>query len=396
MAAPDTSTVEESFLSRLRAVLPAQRPVALHEPHFDTNESLYVQECISTGWVSSVGKYVDRFERDLAQATGSRHAVVVANGTSALHVALVLAGVRTDDEVIVPALSFVATANATSHCGAVPHFADSDERTLGLDPGALREYLHFTAERSAGGWRNKATGRRLAAIVPMHAFGHPADLDGLVALAADFGLPLVEDAAESLGSLYHGRHTGTFGVCGALSFNGNKIVTTGGGGALLIQDEALARHAKHVTTTAKLPHRWEFVHDEVAWNFRMPNLNAALGCAQLERLELFMHAKRTLAERYQQAFATEPRLQVVAEPANCRSNYWLVALKLQEPSLALRDRLLTLANDEGIMVRPVWRLLNSLTMYRDCPSAPLPVARRLEGAILNVPSSPILAMEGTA
>jgi perosamine synthetase len=386
------TTIEDSFLSGLRSVLPAQRPVALHEPRFVANESRYVQECISTGWVSSVGKFVDRFERDLAVATGSRHAVVVANGTAALHVALVLAGVKSGDEVIVPALSFVATANAASHCGAVPHFADSDEHNLGLDPVALREYLRSATERSAGGWRNKATGRRLAAIVPMHAFGHPADIDGLLALCADFGVPLVEDAAESLGSLYHGRHTGTFGLCGALSFNGNKIVTTGGGGALLIQDDALARHAKHITTTAKLPHRWEFSHDEVAWNFRMPNLNAALGCAQLERLDEFIRAKRVLAQRYQHAFAGEPRLQVVAEPADCRSIYWLVALKLRDASMELRNRLLTLANDEGIMVRPVWRLLNSLPMYRDCPSAPLPVAKRLESAILNVPSSPALVL----
>jgi perosamine synthetase len=389
-------SLEQSFLARVTRVLPAQRPIALHEPSLQANESAYVQECISTGWVSSVGKFVDRFERDLAAFTGSRHAIVVANGTVALHVSLVLAGVQPGDEVLVPALSFVATANAASHCGAVPHFVDSDEHNLGMDPGALRDHLRRVAERSTGGWRNKATGRRLAAVVPMHAFGHPADIDGLVAVCADFGMPLVEDAAESLGSLYHGRHTGTFGQIGALSFNGNKIVTTGGGGALLIQDDALARRAKHLTTTAKLPHRWEFSHDEVAWNFRMPNLNAALGCAQLEQLEGFLAAKRTLAQRYHQAFADDDRFEVVMEPADCRSNYWLVALRLRDASLETRDRLLALANDAGIMVRPVWRLLNSLPMYRDCPRAPLPVAERLERAIINVPSSPFLGMGSAA
>lgn len=385
--------LEHRFLARLQSVLPAQRPIALHEPNFGGNESAYVQECVSTGWVSSVGKFVDRFEKDLAEATGSRHAVVVSNGTSALHVALALAGVAAGDEVLVPALSFVATANAVSHCGATPHFVDSCDTTLGLDPQALRAHLGRVAEKTAGGWRNKATGRRLAAVVPMHAFGHPVDIDGLMAVAGDFGIPVVEDAAESLGSLYHGRHTGTFGVCGSLSFNGNKIVTTGGGGALLIQDAALAARAKHLTTTAKRPHRWEFVHDEVAWNYRMPNLNAALGCAQMERLPAYVEAKRRLALRYEAAFAGDPQLTLVTEPAGCRSNYWLNAVKVQGADLALRDKLLALANDSGIMVRPVWRLLNSLPMYRECPAAPLPVAEHLERTLINLPSSPGLAME---
>ncbi len=229
----------------------------------------------------------------------------------------------------------------------------------------------------------------------MHAFGHPVDIDGLMAVAGDFGIPVVEDAAESLGSLYHGRHTGTFGVCGSLSFNGNKIVTTGGGGALLIQDPALAARAKHLTTTAKLPHRWEFVHDEVAWNYRMPNLNAALGCAQMERLQAYVEAKRRLALRYEAAFADDPRLKLVTEPAGCRSNYWLNAVQVQGADLALRDKLLALANDSGIMVRPVWRLLNGLPMYRECPAAPLPVAEHLERTLVNLPSSPALAMEAT-
>jgi len=390
---PDAgSAIEARFLACLQGVLPSQRPIVLHEPLFKGNESNYVQECIDTGWVSSVGKFVDRFERDLAEMTGSRHAVAIVNGTAALHVGLKLAGVATGDEVLIPALSFVATANAVSHCGATPHFVDSSDSNLGLDPHALRDYLGIAAERTGDGLRNKSTGRRLAAVVPMHAFGHPVDMYGLLAVSRDFGLPIVEDAAESLGSLYHGRHTGTFGICGALSFNGNKVVTTGGGGALLIQDPALARHAKHITTTAKRPHQWEFFHDEVAWNYRMPNLNAALGCAQLERLDEFVTAKRQLANRYQVAFANDPDIRFVAEPPGCRSNYWLSTVALRHPSGTLRDKLLAVANDTGLMVRPAWTLLNKLPMYQACPSAPLPVATQLEEAIINLPSGPGVAL----
>jgi perosamine synthetase len=385
------SGMETRFLAALESVLPGQRPLALHEPLFGGNEWAYVKECIDTGWVSSVGKFVDEFERRLAEVTGSRHAVATVNGTAALHVALKLAGVQPGDEVLVPALSFVATANAVAHCGAIPHFVDSEEKTLGLDPGALRDYLASMADRSGGTARNRNTGRKLAALVPMHAFGHPADLDGLLGVAADFGIPLVEDAAESLGSYYKGRHTGTFGLMGALSFNGNKIITTGGGGAILTQDAELARHAKHLTTTAKRPHRWEFFHDEVAWNYRLPNLNAALGCAQLERLDEFLDSKRALAARYRAAFAGDPDMRFAEEPENCRSNYWLSTILLREPSATARDRLLAAANDAGFMARPAWTLLNRLPMYAASPAAPLPVAERLAVAIVNLPSSPSIA-----
>lgn len=384
--------IEARFLVALESVLPSARPLALHEPLFGGNEWAYVKECLDTGWVSSVGKYVDEFERRLAEITGSRHAVATVNGTAALHVALKLAGVEPNDEVLVPALSFVATANAVAHCGAVPHFVDASVDTLGMDPGALREHLGAVAEASGGAVRNKITGRRLAAIVPMHAFGHPADMEGLAAVAVDFRLPLVEDAAESLGSFYHGRHTGTFGLLGTLSFNGNKVVTTGGGGAILIQNEELARHAKHLTTTAKRPHRWEFFHDAVAWNYRLPNINAALGCAQLERLEEFLGSKRALATRYRQAFAAEADMRFADEPAGCRSNFWLSTVLLKEPSTAIRDRLLAAANDAGFMVRPAWTLLNRLPMYATCPAAPLPVSELLAAAIINLPSSPAIAL----
>ncbi|MCX7164721.1 MAG: LegC family aminotransferase [Rhodocyclales bacterium] len=378
----------DEFLGALqRAVGAADRPVPLHEPEFAGHEWEYVRDCLDTGWVSSVGKYVDEFEVRLTQYTGARHAIAVVNGTAALHAALVVAGVRPGDEVLLPALTFVATANAISQCGAVPHFVDSAEDTLGLDPAALKGYLAHIAEPAGGGLRNRLTGRRLAAVVPMHTFGHPADMPALLAVAEQFGLPIVEDAAESLGSFIGDRHTGTFGLLGTLSFNGNKVITTGGGGAILTDDATIARRLKHLTTTAKRPHRWEFFHDEVAWNYRLPNLNAALGCAQLERLPDMLARKRVLAGVYRSAFSASAGLRFVDEPAGCRSNYWLNSVRLDEPSMARRDALLTAANDQGFQCRPAWTLMHRLPMYEHCPRAPLPVAERLEAALINLPSS---------
>ena len=367
--------------------MPQDPQIALHEPEFAGNEWAYVKACIDTGWVSSAGSYVDEFERRLEEVTGSKHAVATVNGTAALHVALRLAGVAAGDEVLVPALSFVATANAVAYCGATPHFVDSEAATLGMDPDPLRDYLRTATEATAGGLRNKVTGRRVAAVVPMHAFGHPARMEELLRISRDARVTLVEDAAESLGSFYGDSHTGTLGRLGALSFNGNKIVTTGGGGAILTQDDALARHAKHLTTTAKCNHRWEYVHDELGWNYRLPNINAALGCAQLERLAEMLARKRRLAMRYREAMASLDELQFVSEPAGCRSNFWLNTVLLREPSEAARDRLLAVTNEAGVMTRPAWALLNTLPMYADCPSAPLPVAERLRASIVNVPSS---------
>lgn len=383
---PDTA-LSTALLAGLRQVLGEGGPVALHEPEFRGNEWAYVKECIDTGWVSSVGRYVDEFERRLAELTGARHAVAVVNGTAALHVALHLAGVREGDEVLVPALTFVGTANAISHCGAVPHFVDSSQATIGLDPAALAAHLQEASRKGPEGLVNARTGRRIAAILPMHAFGHPVDLDALMEVSARFGLPVVEDAAESLGSTYRGRHTGTFGLLGVLSFNGNKIVTTGGGGAIVTDDAGIAKAAKHLTTTAKLPHRWEFVHDAVAWNYRLPNLNAALGCAQLERLPDMLARKRRLAEAYRRAFAGAGGLSFVAEPAGCASNYWLNAVRLAQPDMAARDALLAAANDAGFHCRPAWTLLHKLPMYAGCPRAPLPVALALEASLVNLPSS---------
>jgi len=291
----------------------------------------------------------------------------------------------------VPALSFVATANAVAHCSAVPHFVDSSLETMGIDPAALSEYLATITEITTHGVRNRHTGRRIAAIVPMHTYGHPVDMAPLMEVAHRYQLPVVEDAAESLGSTYQGRHTGTFGKLGMLSFNGNKIITTGGGGAILTNDDELARHAKHLTTTAKRPHRWEFFHDEVAWNYRLPNLNAALGCAQMERLPDFLVRKRELAARYQAAFRKQIGIRFVTEPAGCRSNYWLNTVQLEELDMNTRDQVLSAANDAGFQCRPIWTLLHKLPMFADCPCAPLPVAEQLEARLINLPSSPKLA-----
>ena len=370
-------------------------PVALHEPRFAGNEWAYLKECLDSTFVSSVGKFVDRFETDLAAYTGAKHAVAVVNGTAALHIALKLAGVRGGDEVLVPALTFVATANAVAYCDAVCHFVDSEENTLGMDAGKLRDHLQSTTEQRNGQCINRATGRVIRAVVPMHTFGHPVDLDGLIALAHDFNLVLIEDAAESLGSTYHGRHTGTYGRIGTLSFNGNKTITTGGGGAILTNDPELARTAKHLTTTAKLPHRWAFVHDQVGYNYRLPNLNAALGCAQLEQLRGFLAAKRRLFHRYQVAFAGIHGAWIMSEPAGCHSNYWLQALLLAPDRADQQEAILQATNDAGLMTRPVWKLMNTLQPYRDCPSMAMDTAESLAARLINLPSSAHLA-EGAA
>jgi len=386
-----TRSIECEFLAGLRQILgPATGTIALHEPEFSGNEWKMVKDTLDSTFVSSVGKYVDEFEDRLAAFTGAKHAIVVANGTVALQIALTLAGVRAGDEVIVPALSFVATANAVVHAGGVPHFVDSDPISLGIDSQSLAEHLMHSAEMTSAGLRNKRTGRRIAAIVPMHTFGHPVDLDPLLDLAERLKLPIVEDAAEALGSRYKGRHAGTFGLVGTLSFNGNKIITTGGGGAILTNDTDIARRAKHLTTTAKRRHQWEFFHDEVAWNFRMPNINAALGCAQMERLPALLDNKRRLAARYREVFSKIAGVEFVSEPPNSESNYWLMTIKLFKPEIAIRDTILKAANEAGYQCRPVWTLLHRLPMYDTAPHASLKISEKLEAALINVPSSPKL------
>ncbi len=380
--------LERDFLQGLETVLGKPNPfIPLHEPEFTGNEWERVKDCLDSTFVSSVGKYVDRFEVLLAEYTGAKYAIAVVNGTAALHIALLLAGVGPGDEVLIPALSFVATANAVAHCGAIPHFIDSEIETLGVDAEALRTYLKNCAIVDANGLINRFTKRRIAALVPMHSYGHPVNMTSLLDVAKDYNLPIVEDAAESLGSTYCGQHTGTFGQLGIVSFNGNKVITTGGGGVILTNDEEVAQQAKHLTTTAKLPHRWEFFHDRVAWNYRLPNLNAALGCAQIEQLPDFLRRKRLLAEQYQKVFQDIDGINLVSEPKYCKSNYWLNTLRLEKPSFEMRDRLLTIANDSGYQCRPTWNLLHKLPMYADCPRAPLPVAEQLEASLINIPSS---------
>lgn len=386
------ATVAQRVVDSLaKAIGPSQQPLTLlHGPDFRGNEWAYVKECIDTAWVSSAGKYVDRFEEALARYTGAQHAIALSNGTSALFVALHMAGVERDDEVLVPALSFVATANAVVHCGAVPHFVDSEADTLGMDPAMLSQYLHEVSDMRDGRLINRQTGRRIAAIVPMHTFGFPVSIAPLVDIADQYGVPLIEDAAESLGTWVGDRHTGTFGRLGVLSFNGNKTITTGGGGAILTNDEALARATRHITTTGKVPHKWAFFHDVVAWNFRLPNLNAALGFAQMERLPEILASKRALADRYDRAFAGDNDLSFIREPAGCHSNYWLNAIRLNKPNAALRDAILEATNAAGYQCRPVWTLLSSLPMFKTCPRSPLPIATSLESTVINVPSSSYL------
>ena len=385
MATSD-SLVNE-VVDALRSVV-GSSPVALHEPSFEGNEWLYLKECLDSTFVSSVGKYVDRFEVDLAHYTGSKYAISVVNGTAALQIALKLAGVEANDEVLIPALNFVATANAVTYCNAIPHFVDSEEHTLGIDALKLREYLKENSSQGSGFCINNNTGRVIRALVPMHTFGHPSDMEGLLSVAREFNLILVEDAAESLGSFYQGQHTGTFGLFGTLSFNGNKTITTGGGGAILTNDESLARHAKHLTTTAKLPHAWEFRHDEVGYNYRMPNINAALGCAQLEQLSTKLASKRNLFSRYHAAFADILGVTLFEEPQNCQSNYWLQSMILDENEFENRNRILEVTNSMGIMTRPVWEPLNELVPYRNSPSMDLNSARSIARRVINIPSSP--------
>jgi perosamine synthetase len=383
------ASLESQIVGAIRRVA-GPGPAGLHEPCFAGNEAAYLRECLDSTFVSSVGRFVDRFEADLAAFTGAKFAIAVVNGTAALHVALRLAGVVAGDEVLVPALGFVATANAVAYCNATPHFVDSDEHTLGLDPDALRRHLDNIVDKRAGLSVNRRTGRVIRAVVPMHTFGHPVDIDGVLTVARDFDLEVVEDAAESLGSLRGGRHTGTHGALGTFSFNGNKTITTGGGGAIITDDPGLARRARHLTTTAKIAHRWGYSHDEIGYNYRMPNLNAALGCAQLEQLPGFLAAQRRLFHAYRRAFADVRGVHVVAEPVGCTSNYWLQVLMLDEANGHLRDRILTATNDAGLATRPAWDLLHSLEPFRGSPRTALPVAESLVRRIINLPSSAVL------
>lgn len=359
--------------------------IPLAVPVFIGNEKKYLNECIDTTFVSSVGKFVDRFEEDTAKYTGCKRAVVCVSGTNALHMSLMLAGVERNDEVLTQALTFIATCNALSYIGAHPVFIDVDNDTMGLSPVAVREWLAKNSEQKNGECYNKHTGRRVKACVPMHTFGHPVHLDELIEVLNEYHIELVEDAAESIGSLYKGKHTGTFGKVGALSFNGNKTITTGGGGMMLFNDEELGAYAKHITTQAKIPHRWEFRHDHIGYNYRMPNINAALGCAQLEHIEEYVASKRETAHAYEEFFKNIDGIDFFTEPENTRSNYWLNVVILKDRE-AQQD-FLQYTNDNGVMTRPIWELMNRLPMFESCENDGLKNTIWFADRVVNIPSS---------
>lgn len=359
--------------------------IPLHKPTFAGNEKKYLNDCIDSTFVSSVGKYVDLLEEKIAEYTGAKRAVACVNGTNALHLALMLAGVEPKDEVITQALTFVATANAISYCGAKPIFLDVDLNTMGLSPTAVENWLMANAEIKESVCYNKSTKQRIKACVPMHTFGHPVHLDELAKVCKRWNIELVEDAAESLGSFYKGKHTGTFGKVGVLSFNGNKTITTGGGGMLLFQDEALAKLAKHISTQAKIPHRWEFVHDHIGYNYRMPNINAAMGCAQMENLEIYLANKRESANKYKEFFSNIQDIEFFTEPDNCRSNYWLNVILFKDKESQLN--FLQYTNDHLIMTRPIWELMTRLPMFEKCQSDCLKNTLWFADRVVNIPSS---------
>lgn len=372
------------IINFIRELYQSSEFIPLHEPKFFGNEKKYISDCIDSTFVSSVGKYVDRFEHSIADFTGAKYAVATVNGTAALHIALILAGVRRDDEVITQPLSFIATCNAINYCAAKPVFVDVDRDTLGMSPVSLRNFLNTNAIPSTEGCINKKTGQRISAVVPMHTFGHPCRIDEIATVCEEFGIPLVEDAAESLGSYYAGKHTGTFGTLGTFSFNGNKTITTGGGGMIATNDEALAKRAKHLTTTAKQPHPYEFFHDEIGYNYRLPNINAALGCAQMENLPHLLESKRSIAAAYAQFFQNSG-ITFVEESHPARANYWLNALILENRSA--RDSFLDDLNKSQVMTRPVWRLMTELPMFSGSQCADLSNAHWLEERVVNIPSS---------
>lgn len=358
--------------------------IPLHAPYFGGNEKKYLLDTIDSTFVSSVGAYVNRFEEMMQEITGAKYAIATTNGTTALHLALIVAGVKRDEEVITQPLTFVATANAITHAQGIPVFVDVDKDTMGLSPKALEDFLAVNAEVKNGVCMNRVTGRRIAACVPMHTFGFPCRIDDIAAICERYNIALVEDAAESLGTYYKGKHTGNFGLVAAFSFNGNKTVTCGGGGAIITNDEKLAQHAKHLSTTAKIPHPYEFVHDEVGYNYRMPNLNAAVACAQLEQLQQILDNKRELANTYKNYFAGTD-IEFVTEALEGKANYWLNTIVLKD--LDARDAFLKATNDNKVMTRPIWKLMNKLSMYQHCQCGPLENSQWLEERVVNIPSS---------
>jgi len=382
-----TFTMYSAIIQKIKSLFPGQDFIPLHEPRFVGNDKAYVLDAIESTYVSSVGKYVDRFEEMIRNYTGANYAVATVNGTAALHMSLILAGVKRDDLVITQPFSFVATCNAISYIGAEPLFIDISKTTLGLSAEKLESFLVSETEVKNNSCYHKASGKRISVCVPMHSFGHPVELNELVAICERHCIALVEDAAESIGSFYKNRHTGTFGLLGAFSFNGNKTITCGGGGVIITNDEKLAKLGKHLTTQAKLPHKWEFNHDQVGYNYRLPNLNAALACAQMEQLDSFLENKRELSLKYKSFFKNQA-VTFVEEPINSESNYWLNAILFN--NRRERDEFLTQSNASGVMTRPAWELMHRLPMFKNCVRGDLSNAEDIEARLVNIPSSVIL------
>ena len=377
MNIPETIAFIRDLYGKKEAFIP------LHAPTFAGNEKKYLEECIDTTFVSSVGKFVDLFEQKVAEYTAAKYAVVCVNGTNALHIALKLSGVEEGDMVITQPLTFIATTNAIVYAGAVPVFVDVDKDTMGLSPTSLERFLQDNTQIRNGACYHKQTGRRIKACLPMHTFGHACRIEEIIAICERYHIAVVEDAAEAMGSYYKGKHLGTFAPIGAISFNGNKTITTGGGGMILTNDETIAHRAKHLTTQAKLPHAWEFVHDEIGYNYRMPNINAALGVAQLEQLDGFLVNKRATAEAYK-AYFEKQGIAFFAERENEKCNYWLNAIILKDKEE--RNAFLTEANAQGVMSRPIWQLMNRLPMFVNCERGNLSNAEWLEARVVNIPS----------
>lgn len=378
----------KDLVSFIQNIYNTKEFIPLHEPRFIGNEKKYLNDCIDSTFVSSVGKYVDTFEKEFAKKVGSKYAVATVNGTSSLHISLLLADVTSNDEVITQALTFIATCNAIEYIGAKSIFVDVDLDTMGLSPKALEEFLKENCEMIDNKCINKTTNKTIKACVPMHTFGHSCKIDEIKEICERWNISLVEDAAESLGSYYKEKHTGTFGKLGAFSFNGNKIITSGGGGVIVTDDEELAKRAKYLTTTAKVSHKWEYVHDEIGYNYRMPNLNAALLVAQLEQLDTFVKSKRDLALQYEKFFSDDAQVDFVKEPKDSKSNYWLQAVVVKD--VILRDEFLDYTNKHGIMTRPIWKLMNELEMFKDCQCGSLENSKYLEQRVVNISSSVII------
>ncbi|RAP34033.1 LegC family aminotransferase [Candidatus Marinamargulisbacteria bacterium SCGC AG-410-N11] len=377
----------ENIIKIIKDQYKTEEFIPLHEPRFNGNEKKYVLDCIDSTFVSSVGKYVDQFEKMVADYTGAKYAIATVNGTAAIHISLLLSGVSDNTEVITQPLTFVATSNAVSYCNAFPTFVDINKETLGLCPEKLEYFLKHSTKKTTKGLINIHTKRIISACLPMHTFGHPTKIDQIISLCDKFDIPVIEDAAESLGSTYKNQHTGTFGLFGTFSFNGNKTITSGGGGMIVTNDKELAKKAKHITTTAKTPHKWDYVHDEIGYNYRLPNLNAALGCAQMETLDGFIKSKRMLAQTYKNKLISNSFL-FFDEPESCKSNYWLNTLTFKNKSN--RDTFLNMSNNLNVMTRPCWCLMNTLSMYKKAYCDDLSNSTIASDTLVNIPSSVII------